>query len=52
MSDRDLEAKFRAFARGILSSGETERLLALCWKADALENAADIARAAVPAGSR
>jgi 2-methylcitrate dehydratase PrpD len=48
MSDADLEAKFRAFAHGILSTGETDRLIELCWDVAQLETAADVARAAVP----
>jgi 2-methylcitrate dehydratase PrpD len=49
MSDSDLEAKFRGLADGILSAGETERLLKLCWEAGKLQDAAEVARAAVPA---
>jgi 2-methylcitrate dehydratase PrpD len=51
MSDADLEAKFRAFSRGILSDAETGRLLGLCWDVARLGDAAEIARAAVPAGA-
>jgi 2-methylcitrate dehydratase PrpD len=51
MSDADLEAKFRKFATGILSAGETDALVKLCWSIETLKSAGDIARAAVPAGS-
>ncbi len=50
MSDADLEAKFRKFAKGILASGETDALLKLCWSLDKLKDAGEIARASVPAG--
>jgi 2-methylcitrate dehydratase PrpD len=49
MSDAQLEAKFRALAGGILSSGETDRLIRLCWDIGKLRDAAEVARAAVPA---
>ncbi len=49
MSDADLEAKFRKFAIGILSPGETDALLKLCWSLDKLKDAGEIARASVPA---
>ena len=51
MSDADLEAKFRKFAKGILSPGETDALLKLCWSLDKLKDAGEIARASVPAGA-
>ena len=51
MSDVDLEGKFRKFANGILSTGETEALIKLCWSLDTLKDAGDVARAAVPAGA-
>jgi 2-methylcitrate dehydratase PrpD len=49
MSDADLETKFRGLARGILSTAETERLIALCWDIAKLKDAGEVARAAVPA---
>lgn len=49
MSDADLEAKFRKFAKGILSAGETDALIKLCWEIEKLKSAGDIARGAVPA---
>ncbi|MDB5809467.1 MAG: MmgE/PrpD family protein [Betaproteobacteria bacterium] len=52
MSDADLEAKFRKFAKGILAQGETDALLKLCWSVDALKDAGEMARASVPAGAR
>jgi len=51
MSDADLEAKFRKFAKGILSAGETDALIKLCWALDSLKDAGDVARAAVPASA-
>lgn len=52
MSDADLEAKFRKFAKGILSTGETDALIKLCWEIEKLKSAGDIARGAVPATAK
>jgi 2-methylcitrate dehydratase PrpD len=49
MSDADLEAKFRALAKGILPAAQTDKLIGLCWNVGKLKRAADIACAAVPA---
>jgi len=49
MSDAALEAKFRALTKGILGQADCERLIALCWKVGELRDAAEIARASVPA---
>jgi 2-methylcitrate dehydratase PrpD len=49
MSDADLEAKFRAFCAGILSKPETDQLIRLCWDIGKLDDAAEVARASVPA---
>ena len=49
MSDADLEAKFRGLVEGILSPDETGRLLKLCWDVSTLKDAAEVARASVPA---
>jgi 2-methylcitrate dehydratase PrpD len=46
MSDRMLEEKFRGLADGVLSGAQTEHLIELCWTAEKLANAGDIARAA------
>jgi 2-methylcitrate dehydratase PrpD len=46
MSDRMLEDKFRGLSEGILSSDKTDRLIDLCWGADKLADAAEIARSA------
>jgi 2-methylcitrate dehydratase PrpD len=46
MSDRQLEDKFRGLADGILPAGQTHELIDLCWRADTLANAGDIARKA------
>jgi 2-methylcitrate dehydratase PrpD len=48
MSDADLEAKFRGLARPILGEERTDRLIGLCWDADGLADAGEIARASVP----
>jgi 2-methylcitrate dehydratase PrpD len=49
MSDADLEAKFRGLAQGILSKGETDKLIRLCWDVAKLKDAGEVARASVPA---
>jgi 2-methylcitrate dehydratase PrpD len=49
MSDGALEAKFRGLAEGILSTVETDKLMRLCWDVGQLRDAAEVARAAVPA---
>ena len=51
MSDADLEAKFRGLCAGILAKGETDRLIKLCWDIGKLDDAAEVARASVPAGA-
>ncbi len=48
MSDADLERKFRSLTDGVLAKKQADELIALCWSAEKLTNAADIARAAVP----
>ncbi len=48
MSDADLERKFLSLTDGVLASGQADELIALCWTAEKLTDAADIARAAVP----
>ncbi len=49
LSDRELETKFRGQAEGVLSTGEIQELLSLCWSVASLEDAAAIAKASVPA---
>lgn len=49
MSDADLEAKFHGLAEGILSKTETDALIRACWDISGLQDAAAVARAAVPA---
>ncbi|HLE69774.1 MAG TPA: MmgE/PrpD family protein [Vicinamibacteria bacterium] len=49
LSDRDLETKFRGQAEGLLSGGEIQELLSLCWSVASLPDAAAIAKASVPA---
>jgi 2-methylcitrate dehydratase PrpD len=48
LSDDDLEAKFRGLADGILSEGEGDRLIQLCWDIGKLKDAGEVARASVP----
>jgi len=43
MSDRMLEDKFRGLSDGILPPGKTDGLIDLCWGADKLADAGDIA---------
>jgi 2-methylcitrate dehydratase PrpD len=49
MSDRMLEDKFRGLSAGILSPGNTDRLIDLCRGADKLADAGEIARNAASA---
>jgi 2-methylcitrate dehydratase PrpD len=44
MSDGQIEAKFRGLVEGILSPDETRRIIDLCWRADQLADAGEIAR--------
>ena len=46
MSDRDLEAKVRGLAQGILPDHQTAALIAACWRMADLGDVADLARAA------
>jgi 2-methylcitrate dehydratase PrpD len=48
MTDADLEAKFRGLSNPVLQAPATDKLIALCWRAEALADIAEIARAAVP----
>ena len=47
MSDRDLEAKVRGLAHGILPNDKTAALIAACWRIADLGDVAELARAAV-----
>lgn len=47
MTDGALEAKFADLADGVLPLARARRLLDLCWKAESLTSAADIAKAAI-----
>ena len=49
MSDAQLEDKFTGLAEGILPSGQTRRLLDLCWKAWDLDDAGKIGQAGAAA---
>jgi 2-methylcitrate dehydratase PrpD len=46
MSDRDLEAKVRGLAHGILPDHKTAALISACWRIADLGDVADLARAA------
>jgi 2-methylcitrate dehydratase PrpD len=46
LSDRMLEDKFRGLAEGVLPAGQAERVIELCWNADKLTDAGEIARSA------
>ena len=48
MSDADLERKFRGLADGVLSPGQAEQAINLCWRIASLEDAGVLASAAVP----
>jgi 2-methylcitrate dehydratase PrpD len=47
MSDKQLEAKFRDLADGILPAAQVNALLATCWNVEQLPSAAAIAQGAV-----
>jgi 2-methylcitrate dehydratase PrpD len=49
MSDADLEAKFRGLTAAVLPAAQVDRLIALCWDIGKLKDAAEVARASVPA---
>lgn len=46
MSDSDLEVKFRGLAEGVLSDGQSDEVIRLCWDIGQLADAGAIARAA------
>lgn len=46
MTDKDLERKFEDLAEGTLARDKAQRLIADCWRMDALPDAAAITRAA------
>jgi 2-methylcitrate dehydratase PrpD len=48
MSDAQLEEKFRELAERVLGPERTRRLIQLCWEADRLKDAGELARAAAP----
>ena len=48
MSNADLETKFRSLTAGILPERQASTLIAACWGAEKLDDAAGIARLAVP----
>lgn len=49
MSDAELEAKFRDMAEDVIGQPRTDVLIGLCRNVDSLADAAELARAAVPA---
>jgi 2-methylcitrate dehydratase PrpD len=46
MSDSELEAKFSRLADGVLPQDRIRRLIDLCWRVEALQDAAELPRAA------
>ena len=48
MTDTDLEDKFRAQCKGVLTTAQAGKLLQLCWNIGQLKRVSDIARASVP----
>jgi len=50
MTDKQLEDKFRDQAVAALPAEQVEKAIALCWKLDELDDAAELIRTAVPAG--
>ncbi|WP_244817380.1 MmgE/PrpD family protein [Caballeronia sp. Lep1P3] len=48
MTDAQLEKKFSDLADGILPPGQTRALMDKCWHVEQLDNAGDIALAAIP----
>lgn len=48
MSDRDLEEKFMSLTDGVLSARAARRVIDLCWRVEQLDDAGELARAAVP----
>lgn len=46
LSDGDLETKFRSLVEGILPDDQATRLIELCWKVGALDDAGAVPRAA------
>lgn len=46
MSDADLEEKFRGLVESVIPAAQAARLIALCWKFDALADAAQLPAAA------
>jgi len=46
LSDNDLEAKFRGLVEGVLPAAQAKRLIGLCWKIAALDDAGAVAREA------
>ena len=49
MTDQALERKFADLADGVIPAAQAQRLMALCWKLESLENAAEIAKGAAAA---
>jgi len=46
MSDRMIEDKFHGLAEGVLSPDQARSIVDLCWRADRLADAGEIARGA------
>ena len=47
MSDDDIAGKYRELVNGVISQQQSEKLIDLCWSAESLDDAGEIARAAV-----
>jgi len=52
LSDRQLDDKFRDQAVANLPAADVERLIALCWKIDELDDVNEVVQGAIPASTR
>jgi 2-methylcitrate dehydratase PrpD len=52
LSDNDLEDKFRGLVEGVLPDAQAKRLIELCWKVGALDDAAEVPRNAAKTPDR
>jgi 2-methylcitrate dehydratase PrpD len=48
LTDRGLEAKFRALAETVLPESRISALIDTCWRVDELEDVAELARLSTP----
>ena len=49
MTTESLEKKFKGQALSALPASQIDRVMAMCWKIESLEDVSEIARASVPA---